>query len=173
LKSGIRETEQAEFTSMIVVRFLLRFLLVPLGAVVATGVALLFIVVAHWNRFAALIAAHTDPPEAAAFILLLIAPMLVLSIAAIGMMSPAAIGVLIAEVFAIRSWMFHVANGGLSAAFGWFALEGVRRPYEYFDEPLIVIGAGIAAGFAYWAVAGWNAGFWKLVFEPPPPRRAD
>ena len=67
MKSGIRETEQAEFTSMIVVRFLLRFLLVPLGAVVATGVALLFIVVAHWNRFAALIAAPTDPPEAAAF----------------------------------------------------------------------------------------------------------
>ena len=25
-------------------------------------------------------------------------------------------------------------------------------------------GAGIAAGFAYWAVAGWSAGFWRPVF---------
>mgnify|MGYP003331703740 CR=1 FL=1 len=33
----------------------------------------------------------------------------------------------------------------------------------------VVIGAGIAAGFAYWAVAGWSAGFWKPVFAPPSP----
>ena len=32
--------------------------------------------------------------------------------------------------------------------------------------------AGLAGGFAYWAVAGWNAGFWKPVFRsgaPPAP----
>jgi len=36
-----------------------------------------------------------------------------------------------------------------------------------------VFGAGLAGGFAYWAVAGWSAGFWKPVFtrpmRPPPP----
>jgi hypothetical protein len=37
------------------------------------------------------------------------------------------------------------------------------------DEPLIAIGAGIVAGFAYWAVAGWSAGFWKPVFRSPQP----
>ena len=28
--------------------------------------------------------------------------------------------------------------------------------------------AGVVAGFAYWLVAGWSAGFWKPVFAPPP-----
>jgi hypothetical protein len=41
------------------------------------------------------------------------------------------------------------------------------------NEPRYVIAAGLAGGFAYWAVAGWNAGFWKPVFRqralPPPP----
>ena len=46
-------------------------------------------------------------------------------------------------------------------------LEDVRKPYEIFNEPLIVAGAGIAAGFAYWAIAGWSAGFWKPMFEQP------
>ena len=32
------------------------------------------------------------------------------------MLLPAMLGALIAEAFAIRSWMYHVANGGLSAA---------------------------------------------------------
>ena len=150
---------------MIVVRFLLRFLLVPFAASVAVCVALTVVIVAHWNRFAALMAANPAPPEDA--VLLLIAPALVLSAAAMAILSPAAIGALIAEAFAIRSWMFHVANGGLSAWIGWVALEEFRKPYEFFDQALIVAGAGIAAGFAYWLVAGWNAGFWKPVFEEP------
>jgi hypothetical protein len=44
----------------------------------------------------------------------------------------------------------------------------VSRPYNLYEDPLIAIGAGIAAGFAYWLVAGWSAGFWKPVFAPPP-----
>ena len=152
---------------MIVVRFLLRFLLVPLGACVATSIAMLFVIVAHWNRFLALAASNPAPGDDPAFVLLLFGPALVMSAAAMAMLAPAAIGALIAEAFAIRSWVYHVANGGLSAALGWVALQDVRRPYEIFNEPLIVVGAGIAAGFAYWAVAGWSAGFWKPVFSEP------
>ena len=40
------------------------------------------------------------------------------------------------------------------------------------NGPMAVIAAGLAAGFAYWLVAGWSAGFWKPVFrgaEPAPP----
>ena len=36
------------------------------------------------------------------------------------------------------------------------------------NEPLPVIAAGLAGGFAYWAVAGWSAGFWKPVFRREP-----
>jgi len=158
---------------MIVVRFLFRFLLVPFAASVAICIAMIFVIVAQWNRFAALMAANPAPPDDAAVMLLMIGPALVLSAAAMAMLAPAAIGVLIAEAFAIRSWMFHIANGGVSAWIGWVALEEFRKPYEFFDQALIVVGAGIAAGFAYWAVAGWSAGFWKPVFEPPlEPRRA-
>jgi hypothetical protein len=152
---------------MIVLRFLLRFLLVPLAASLAICVALGFVIVAHWNRFAALVAANPAPPEDAMLMLLFLAPALVLSAAAMAMLAPAAVGALISEAFAIRSWMFHVVNGGLSAWIGWIAMEELRKPYEFFDQALIVVGAGIAAGFAYWAVAGWSAGFWKPVFEPP------
>ena len=152
---------------MIVVRFLLRFLLVPLAASVAICVAVLVVILAHWSRFAALVAANPAPPEDAALALLLLGRALVLSAAAIVTLAPAALGVLIAEAFAIRSWIFHVANGGLSAWIGWMAMEEYRKQFEFYDEPIIVAGAGIAAGFAYWAVAGWSAGFWKPVFEVP------
>jgi hypothetical protein len=150
---------------MIVVRLFLRFLLVPLAASVAICVALTVVIVAHWNRFAALVAANPAPPDA--LLLLVLEPALVLMAAAMAMLAPAALGALIAEAFAIRSWMFHAANGGLSAGIGWLAWEEYRKPFELYDQPVIVIGAGIAAGFAYWAIAGWNAGFWKPVFEEP------
>ena len=32
---------------------------------------------------------------------------------------------------------------------------------------IIVAGAGIVAGFAYWSIAGWSAGFWKPMFDDP------
>jgi hypothetical protein len=84
------------------------------------------------------------------------------------MLLPAALGMMIAEAFAIRSWMFHVVNGGLSAAVSLVSIGAFDKTYDLSDAPLIAIGAGIAAGFAYWAVAGWSAGFWKPVFASPP-----
>ena len=152
---------------MIVVRLLFRLLLVPFAACVAICVAMLFVIAAHWNRFVAIAGSNPAPNEAATFFVLLLAPALVMSAAVVAMLAPAAIGALIAEAFAIRSWMFHTVNGGLSTWIGWLVLEDVRKPYEIFNEPLIVTGAGIAAGFAYWAIAGWSAGFWKPMFEPP------
>jgi hypothetical protein len=44
----------------------------------------------------------------------------------------------------------------------------MRKPADFYSEPVIVVGAGIVAGFVYWAIAGWTAGFWKPVFAPPP-----
>jgi hypothetical protein len=49
------------------------------------------------------------------------------------------------------------------------SIGGFDKTYDLSDAPLIAIGAGIVAGFAYWAVAGWSAGFWKPVFRSPPP----
>ncbi len=147
---------------MFIGRFLMRLLLVPIGGCLAICVGMLFVMVAHWNRVAAVTA--NDYSGLETFLVLI--PTL-----AVGsgiMLLPAALGMMIAEAFAIRSWMFHVVNGGLSAAVSLVSIGGFEKTYSLNDEPLIAIGAGIAAGFAYWAVAGWSAGFWKPVFASPP-----
>jgi hypothetical protein len=155
---------------MMLGRLLLRFLLVPLGSVLAILTAVLFVIVAHWNRFATLVAADRGGDE---FLVALFFVgswiVMVAAISAAAMMLPAVLGALIAEAFAIRPWMFHVANGGVSAWVGLNAFVEMRKPYDFYSDPLIVVGAGIAAGFAYWAVAGWSAGFWKPVFAPTEP----
>jgi hypothetical protein len=153
---------------MIIGRFLMRFLLVPLGGCVAIAVAMVFVMFAHWNRMAA---PNADDYGGLATIFVM-SPML--AVASGVMLWPATLGAMIAEVFAIRSWMYHAANGGLAAAVSLVSIGGFDKTYDLSDEPLIAVGAGIVAGFAYWLTAGWSAGFWKPVFvaprpaEPPP-----
>jgi hypothetical protein len=148
---------------MIVGRLLIRLLLVPFGGCVAICVAMIFVVVAHWNRLAEVTA--DDYSGLTTFVVA--GPMM--AIGAGLMLLPAMLGAMIAEAFAIRSWMFHVVNGGLSAAVSLMSVGGFDKTYSLSDEPLIAVGAGIAAGFAYWVVAGWSAGFWKPVFARPQP----
>jgi hypothetical protein len=152
-------------------RLILRFLLVPFGGLVAIMAAAFVICFAHWTEFARLIAADPRAPENIVFAVLFVgwSVALVMGIAAVAMLLPAMLGVMISEAFAIRSWLFHAANGALASWIGWLALRDYLRPSEFYNDPTIVLGAGIAAGFAYWAVAGWSAGFWKPVFSPPQP----
>ena len=77
---------------------------------------------------------------------------------------PGAVGILISEAFAIRSWIFHALNGAVSAWVGSQMFAAFDKSNEPMNEPRFVVAAGLAGGFAYWAVAGWNAGFWKPVF---------
>jgi hypothetical protein len=81
------------------------------------------------------------------------------------MLLPASVGILISEAFAIRSWIFHVLNGVASAWLGARMFGGVGGKDLPFDEPLVLVAAGIAGGFAYWAVAGFSAGFYKPIFR--------
>jgi hypothetical protein len=146
---------------MILGRLIMRMLLVPLGACVAIMVAMVVVMAAHWRQVSALIGNDVD--GLAAFFI--VSPMLALSAAV--MMLPATATALIAEAFAIRSWMYHALCGGLSAWIGATAIGALDKAYEFYQQPLSAVGAGIAAGFAYWAVAGWSAGFWKPVFAHP------
>src|SRR5262249_45826155 len=103
------------------VRLVMRLLLVPLGAAAAILAATLVLVVAHWGDFIQLMQARPDVEGYWVLIIVIVGPALALMLA-FGVaftVLPAAIGVLIAETFAIRSWIFHVANGGLSAWVGW------------------------------------------------------
>jgi hypothetical protein len=154
-------------------RLLLRLLLVPLGGSLAIMTTVIFMIAAHWNRFAAVAAEKAATSDDIVAALVIAGPWVALAImmSAMAMLLPAALGVLLAEVFAIRSWIFHVINGGFSAWFG-LTMGDVGRTHEFYSDPLIALGAGIAAGFVYWLVAGWSAGFWKPVFAEPRPADA-
>lgn len=149
---------------MIIGRLIMRLLLVPLGGGLAVVSAVLFVIAAQWNRFAA--AVETDP-SGEVFIGMALVGAFMLAMLASSMLLPAIAGALVAEAFAIRSWMFHTANGALSAWVGYAMFANERSGSQFYDHPLIMVAAGIAAGFVYWLVAGCSAGFWKPVFEPP------
>lgn len=158
---------------MILGRLILRFLLVPLGICFAVSVGMLVVMLAEWGAFIAYVNAN---PNAASHVVALIfyAPwvMLVLSGSALVMLSPGAIGILVSEFFAIRSWIFHVANGVVSAWVGWSLTDNPQGGERFFADPKVILLMGFAAGIAYWLVAGWSAGFWKPVFGdklPPAP----
>ena len=142
-------------------RLILRLLLVPLGVVVASVVAAAFILVAEHNAWRAILDA--DPDAWIAYVVaflgggpgaLPLVPFVLYSFV------PASAGVLMAEGFAIRSWIFHAANGGICAAIGWTVTQGIGDRYV-FVEPQIAVAAGLAAGLAYWIIAGRTAGLRK------------
>ena len=143
-------------------RLLLRFLLVPLGYFAAVVVATLVIVLGSWKLAAA--AADPDTQMFAIFGFVFAAPVLLVMLLSM-MWLPAGIGVLISEAFALRSFLFHAANGAVSAWIGWSLFGTIGDSDIPLNRPLAVIAAGLAGGLAYWAIAGWSAGFWKPVFS--------
>jgi len=152
----------------VLIRLLLRFILVPLGAAVAVATATAFIIIAHRNALLALLDADPWAQQDYFIALAFGGPLLalLLSIWALYVFVPAATGVLISEAFAIRSWIFHAANGGLSAWLGWALTQDIRDEYRFLTEPKILVAAGLLAGLAYWIVSGWTAGFWKPLRSP-------
>jgi hypothetical protein len=152
------------------VRFLMRLLLVPLGAFVAVVCASLVLVAAHWGDFATLLKDRPDIQGYWALIVFVLGPMLavLLVIDVMYIVVPGTVGVLISEAFAIRSWIFHIANGGVAAWVGRYLLLDIPPEYHFLLQPMIMIASGFAAGGAYWLVAGWSAGFWKPIFGPLP-----
>jgi len=142
-------------------RLILRLLVVPLGVVVAAVVAAAFILVAENNAWRAILDADPDAwiDYVVAFLgggpgALPLVPFVLYSFVA------ALAGVLFSEGFAIRSWIFHAANGGISTAIGWTLTQGIGDRYV-FVAPQIAVAAGLAAGFAYWIIAGRTAGLRK------------
>ena len=152
----------------VLIRLLLRFILVPLGAALALAAATVFIVIAHRNALLTLLDADPQAQQDYFIALAFGGPLLalLLSIWAFYVLVPAAIGVLISEAFAIRSWIFHAANGALSAWLGWALTQDIRDEYRFLAEPGILVAAGLVAGLAHWLVAGWTAGFWKPIRSP-------
>jgi hypothetical protein len=154
------------------IRLLLRFILVPLGAAAAITAGMAVLVIAHHNALAALVTADPRAQQDYFIALMFAWPLLVLllSIWAFHMLVPAAIGIVISEALATRSWMYHAANGGVSAWLGWALTQDIQEDYRFLAEPRILIAAGLLGGLVYWLVAGWTAGFWKPVGSERRPR---
>jgi hypothetical protein len=84
-------------------------------------------------------------------------------------MLPAMLVIAIAEGFRLRSVLFYALAGAalaLLSVFGWDLRLLRAAPSDGFGGrgPEIMVGAGIVAGFVYWALAGRNAGYWR---KPP------
>jgi hypothetical protein len=150
----------------ILLRFFLRLILVPLGAAVAICVGMLVVVVAHWGALQALADASASAQQEWFIAFVIAGPLLALFLSAMAAYAIAAamIGVLISEVFTIRSWIYHAANGGLAAWIGWSLMQDIRDEYRVLGDPTTLVAAGLAAGLAYWLIAGWNAGFLEPVW---------
>jgi hypothetical protein len=144
-----------------VARLLMRFILVPLGYFAGVLAGTLVILFGSW-KIGHLDNFNADAQVIAVYGFIFAAPVLLVILLSV-MWLPAAIGVLLAEVFALRSWMFHAGNGAVSAWLGWSLFGYVDDSRVPLNGPAAVIAAGLAGGFAYWAIAGWNAGFWKPI----------
>ena len=144
-------------------RLLLRFVLVPIGYVIAVLAGTFVIIIGSWKLIPLAAGAQSD---AAAVIFGVLFATPILRVLLLGVMwLPASVGILLSEALAIRSWMFHAGNGAVAAWIGWGLfgyLDDSRIP---LNEPLPVIAAGLAGGLAYWGIAGSSAGFWRPVFR--------
>jgi hypothetical protein len=143
-------------------RLLLRLLLVPLGYFAAVVAGTLVILFGSWKLGEA--AAGPDAEMITVFGFVFAGPVLLVLLLGV-MWLPGSIGILISEAFAIRAWIFHAGNGAASAWIGWSLFGYIDDTRVQINEPLTVVAAGLAAGLAYWLIAGWSAGFWKPVFR--------
>jgi len=157
-------------------RLLLRFILVPLGYFGGVLAGTLVILFGSW-KIGQADALDVEARAIAVYGYVFAAPVLLVILLSV-MWLPAAIGVLLAETFALRSWMFHAGNGAVSAWIGWNLFGYMDNSRVPLNGPAAVLAAGLAGGFAYWAIAGWNAGFWKPLSRSreeaalPPPTSA-
>ncbi|MFG1201978.1 hypothetical protein V5F29_06255 [Xanthobacter aminoxidans] len=163
------------------VRLLLRFVLVPLGYFASVIAGACVILIGEW-RIGTLFTADDPNVRAWGIIIAIVTTVVVLFLLLMLMWLVAAVGILFSEAFAIRSWMFHVANGVVSAWIGAQLFSPSDGAPAVAGDPFYVVAAGLAGGLAYWLVAGSTAGFFKPILRspaeragalPPPPRRPD
>src|SRR4051812_38899265 len=148
----------------ILLRLLLRLILVPLGYLAAVLAGFLLILFGPWRLGEMMTSTDPNAPAWAIFGVVFVGPVFV-AVLAFMIWVAASIGILFGEAFAIRSWIYHAGNGAISAWLGWNLFDSIDDSPVPLHQPLHILAAGLAGGFAYWAVAGWSAGFWKPVFR--------
>src|SRR5690349_23850394 len=134
----------------VVIRLLLRFPLVPLGYLAAVIAGTTVILFGSWQLGHYVTSVNPDE-QSMGFIGALVAGPILFTVLLVSMWLPSAIGILVAEAFALRSWIYHAANGAASAWLGWQLFGSIDDSRVPINDPLPVIAAGLAGGLAYWA----------------------
>jgi membrane-associated protease RseP (regulator of RpoE activity) len=90
---------------------------------------------------------------------------------------PMAVLIALAESLKIRSLIVHLAAGAVLLLTGYYSSGAITASYEEsIDRPPppvsraaeVAAAAGVAFGFAYWLIAGRNAGRWRERRVLPP-----
>ena len=148
------------------VAYLIRFTVILIGYVVASLAASAFlnIMVLASLGYAP---EHAHPTATASLYFSI--PFVALFIAYFAFM-PAAIVILISEIFRRRDWLFYALAGGIVAAvFLGFVHRNADINFDITDPRAIaaVIGCGMVGGIFYWLSAGRWAGSWWLAATSP------
>ena len=120
-----------------------------------------------------------DTPTFAAKSALVVSVLLVALFASYYAFVPAAVLIALAELRPFTSWLYFAVAGGVTALSALVLHEMLRvadlagarpQPLALDAEALAgALGAGMAAGIAYWLVAGRGAGTWRRRAEPTAP----
>lgn len=130
--------------AVIVVAFLAASLVA--GIVIAVGV-----LVREWDDLIAIADPHVAWWMAGFFAFV---------VAGVGFV-PTFLAIAFAESYRVRAVLFYAAVGGLGLVALYYGFGFATRGLPTGREVEIMAGAGIAAGFVYWAIAGRNAGKWR------------
>ena len=138
----------------LVTRVLVVLLALMLASIVASFV-ITFAMLMEWEQILAMTGTTAGWLTVAFFSLI---------ISAKGLL-PAMLVIALAEGMRLRSALFYAAAGGLGLVALYFGLgmadRGPGGGVLVGRDLEIMAGAGIAAGFVYWAIAGRKAGCWR------------
>ncbi|MGX9179398.1 hypothetical protein [Mesorhizobium sp. BHbdii] len=153
------------------VAYLIRFAVILIGYVVAALAASAFLNI----MFLASLGLMTDETQPAAQASLWFSvPFVALFVAYFAFM-PAAIAILVSEIFGRRDWLFYALTGAVVAAvFLGFAYQTADANFEITDPRVVaaVVGCGMVGGIFYWLSAGRWAGSWREIGNPISPGRS-
>ncbi|MER8438646.1 hypothetical protein NKH36_09200 [Mesorhizobium sp. M1312] len=147
------------------VAYLVRFVVILIGYVVAALAASAFLNI----TFLASLGLMTDETQPAAQASLWFSvPFVALFVAYFAFM-PAAIAILVSEIFGRRDWLsYALAGAAVAAVFLGFAYQTADANFEITEPRVVaaVIGCGMVGGIFYWLSAGRWAGSWREIGNP-------
>ena len=148
------------------IAYLVRFAVILFGYIVASLAASAFLNVLFLASLG-YAPEHAHPTATASLYFSI--PFVALFVAYFAFM-PAAIVILISEIFRRRDWLFYALAGGIVAAvFLGFVHQNADINFDVTDPHAIaaVIGCGMVGGIFYWLSAGrWAGSWWQAATSP-------